>query len=88
MTDPIVKIANKKVEQKDKRKARELRKALKGNKSVIVTLHTGSEFTLVTADSDTGMRFSGMRNGQPGRFHAAMIKDIQVLTSKKGDSNE
>lgn len=79
----VVKLADKVVRKQDNIKARELRKALKGNATVIVTLHTGSIYTMVQMDTENGLRFSGLSNGKPGRFHAGMIKDIQTLEQTK-----
>jgi len=86
MTNNLARIADKVMEKSAKAKAKELRKALAGNQTVIVTLHTGSIYTFITIESKTGLRFSGIRNGagQRGRFHASMIKDVQTFAFTKG----
>ncbi|MEO6566155.1 MAG: hypothetical protein ABIO63_08975 [Casimicrobiaceae bacterium] len=83
MADQIAVLANKKALKKGKQLARKLCKLLRGDTTVMVTLSTGSVYTMVKMDSDSGLRFSGLSNGRPGRFHIGMVKDIQIFSEVK-----
>lgn len=87
MANEIIKAADKLAKKQSNRKARELRKALKGNATVVVTTYIGSIYTMVQAESDKGLRFSGLINGRPGRFHAMAIKSIQTFEQTKEGEN-
>ena len=78
----IAKIVDKYAYRQGRRKANELRKMLLSSKTIIVTLVTGSIYTMV--EFDPGLfRFKGMCNGKPGTFHISFVKSIQNFEQTK-----
>ena len=86
MADQIATLANKVSYQQERRTANKLRKALLSGQTIVVTLKTGSIFTLVEFGYGT-TRFKGMVNGKAGTFHVGNVKLIQTLAQTKEGNN-